>query len=448
MESVAIYAYEDRNNPHRWCSDQSFLLPESGTPVGAYLNIENIIKIAKENGVDAIHPGYGFLAESAPFAQACADAGIAFVGPKVEHLDIFGDKTKARELAISAGVSVVPGTDGAVTDLAEAEAFVDKYGLPVMIKAAKGGGGKGMRVVRERKDLIPFFKAAASEALASFGDGSCFIERYVGAAKHVEVQVIGDGKGNVIHLWERDCSIQRRHQKLIEIAPAWHHPMSVRQNVLEDALKLTMACKYKNAGTVEFLIDENGQHYFMEVNPRVQVEHTVTEEVTGIDIVQTTFLIAGGASFEQIGLNQEDIVPRGIAMQCRITTEDPARDFAPDTGMLEICRHSVGPGIRLDGAAYGGMVVQPFFDSLLVKVSFVGKGGMTYAFSYYSCNISHNLVSSPFLRNNLIQFQYTARSSTWDGVIRRMHRALLDNHIRGIKHNIPFLLNVLAHPGE
>ena len=217
MESVAVYAFEDRNNPHRWCADQSFLLPASGTPVGAYLNIENLIKVAKDNGVDAIHPGYGFLSESAEFAQACADAGITFVGPRVEHLEIFGDKTKARELAINAGVSVVPGTDGAVTDLKDAEDFVDKYGLPVMIKAAKGGGGKGMRVVRERKDLIPFFKAASSEALASFGDGSCFIERYVGAAKHVEVQVIGDGKGNVVHLWERDCSIQRRHQKLIEV---------------------------------------------------------------------------------------------------------------------------------------------------------------------------------------------------------------------------------------
>ena len=217
MESMAVYAFEDRKNPHRWCADQSFLLPASGTPVGAYLNIENLIKVAKDNGVDAIHPGYGFLSESAEFAQACADAGITFVGPRVEHLEIFGDKTKARELAINAGVSVVPGTDGAVTDLKDAEDFVDKYGLPVMIKAAKGGGGKGMRVVRERKDLIPFFKAAASEALASFGDGSCFIERYVGAANHVEVQVIGDGKGNVVHLWERDCSIQRRHQKLIEV---------------------------------------------------------------------------------------------------------------------------------------------------------------------------------------------------------------------------------------
>lgn len=368
MKTVAVYAHEDRHGTHRWNADESYCLPENGTPVGSYLNIDGIIKVAKDAGVDAIHPGYGFLAESAEFAQACVDNNITFIGPRVEHLDIFGDKTKAKELAISAGVSVVPGTDGAVTDPQQAEDFVDKYGLPVMIKAAKGGGGKGMRVVRTREELIPLFNAAASEALASFGDGSCFIERYVGSAKHVEVQVLGDGKGNVVHLWERDCSIQRRHQKLIEIAPAWHHSSEVRKNVQDDALKLTKACKYLCAGTVEFLVDENGQHYFMEVNPRVQVEHTVTEEVTNIDIVQSTFLIAGGATFEQLGLNQETIIPVGIAMQCRITTEDPARDFAPDTGMLDVCRHSTGPGIRIDGCGYAGMVIQPYFDSLLVKV--------------------------------------------------------------------------------
>lgn len=408
LETIAIYGYEDRHSAHRWNADKSFMLPESGTPVGAYLNIANIIEIAKDNGVDAIHPGYGFLSESAEFAQACKDAGITFVGPSVENLETFGDKVKARRLAISAGVSVVPGTDRAVTSTEDAEAFVEKYGLPVMIKAAKGGGGKGMRVVHKKEDLIPLFEAASSEAMASFGDGGCFIERYVGKAKHVEVQVIGDGNGNVVHLWERDCSIQRRHQKLIEIAPAWHLPMDVRRAVQEDALKLTKACNYKNAGTVEFLIDEQGRHYFMEVNPRVQVEHTVTEEVTSIDIVQTTFLIASGASLEQIGLVQEDIIPRGVAVQCRVTTEDPSRDFAPDTGMLDVCRHSVGPGIRVDGTGYSGMVVQPYYDSLLVK--------------------------------------YTARSNSWDGVVRRLRRALVENRLRGVKTNIPFLLNVLNHP--
>ncbi|KAL7529410.1 hypothetical protein ACHAXR_002947, partial [Thalassiosira sp. AJA248-18] len=408
LDTVSIYAYEDRNSAHRWDSDESYLLPASGTPVGAYLNISSIIDIAKENNVDAIHPGYGFLSESAEFAQACADADITFVGPSVQNLETFGDKTKARELAIKAGVSVTPGTTEPLTTTEAAVAFVEEHGLPIIIKAAKGGGGKGMRVVNKQEDLIPLFEAASSEALASFGDGGCFVERYVRNAKHVEVQVIGDGKGNVVHLWERDCSVQRRHQKIVEIAPACHHPMSVRENVLADALKITKACNYKNAGTVEFLIDDQGRHYFMEVNPRVQVEHTVTEQVTGIDIVQSTFLIAGGASLEEIGLEQEKIIPRGVAMQCRITTEDPARDFAPDTGKLHACRHSVGPGLRVDGYSYPGMVVQPYFDSLLVK--------------------------------------YTANHKDWDGCIRRMRRALRDNHIRGVKTNIPFLLNVMDHP--
>eukprot|EP00984_Skeletonema_dohrnii_P006551 scaffold2351_cov84-Skeletonema_dohrnii-CCMP3373.AAC.11 len=403
VKSATIYAFEDRNSAHRWDSDESYILPASGTPVGAYLNIENIINVAKENGIDAIHPGYGFLSESAEFAQACKDAKITFVGPSVENLHMFGDKTKARELAINAGVSVVPGTSTPLTTSEEAVEFVNKYGLPIMIKAAKGGGGKGMRVVNTEEDLIPLFNAASSEALAAFGDGGCFVERYVRNAKHVEVQVIGDGNGNVVHLWERDCSVQRRHQKIVEIAPACHHPMEVRQNVINDALKLTKACNYKNAGTVEFLIDDHGRHYFMEVNPRVQVEHTVTEQVTGIDIVQSTFLIASGAALEEIGLVQDKIVARGVAMQCRITTEDPARDFAPDTGMLDVCRHSVGPGIRIDGYAYPGMVISPHFDSLLVK--------------------------------------YTASHKTWDGAIRRMRRALRENHIRGVKTNIPFLLN-------
>ena len=303
---------------------------------------------------------------------------------------------------------VTPGTSDPLTTAQAAIAFVEKHGLPVIIKAAKGGGGKGMRVVNKKEDLEDLFKAASSEALASFGDGGCFVERYVKNAKHVEVQVIGDGKGNVVHLYERDCSVQRRHQKIIEIAPACHHPMKVRKNLLADALKITKACNYKNAATVEFLIDDQGRHYFMEVNPRVQVEHTVTEQVTGIDIVQSTFLIACGASLVEIGLEQEKIIPQGVAMQCRITTEDPARDFAPDTGKLYVCRQSLGPGLRIDGYSYPGMVIQPYFDSLLVK--------------------------------------YTASHKTWDGAIRRMRRALRDSHIRGVKTNIPFLLNVLDHP--
>lgn len=271
--SVAIYVDEDRYGQHRWGADESFLLEkESGaTPISAYLDIDQIIKIAKDADVDAIHPGYGFLSESPQFAQACADAGITFVGPTVENLNTFSDKTSARNAAIAAGVPVVPGSDDALRTAAEVNAFVDEIGLPVIIKASMGGGGKGMRVVRNREDLIPFFESASSEALASFGDGSVFIERFVEKPRHIEVQIIGDGEGNVIHLWERDCSIQRRHQKVIEMAPAWSLPDELRAELHEYAVKLTSAAKYKNAGTVEFLVDNQNRPYFIEVNPRIQV---------------------------------------------------------------------------------------------------------------------------------------------------------------------------------
>ena len=270
--SVAIYVDEDRYGQHRWGADESFLLEKAdgATPISAYLDIDQIIKIAKEANVEAIHPGYGFLSESPQFAQACADAGITFVGPTVENLNTFSDKTSARNAAIAAGVPVVPGSD-ALRTAADVNAFVDEIGLPVIIKAAMGGGGKGMRVVRNREDLIPFFESASSEALASFGDGSVFIERFVEKPRHIEVQIIGDGEGNVIHLWERDCSIQRRHQKVIEMAPAWSLPDELRAELHDYAVKLTSAAKYKNAGTVEFLVDNENRPYFIEVNPRIQV---------------------------------------------------------------------------------------------------------------------------------------------------------------------------------
>jgi pyruvate carboxylase len=348
------------------------------------------------------------LSESPQFAEACEKAGITFVGPTVQNLNDFSDKTKARALAIAAGVSVVPGTDGPVTDLAQAEAFVAEFGLPVIIKAAMGGGGKGMRVVRQLDDLGAFFAAASSEAKASFGDGSCFIERYVSDPRHIEVQIVGDGVGGAVHLWERDCSVQRRHQKVVEIAPAWNLPPETRRALHADALKLATVAKYKNAGTVEFLVDKEGRHYFIEVNPRIQVEHTVTEEVTGIDLVQTQFLIAAGASLAELGLVQENIHARGVALQCRITTENPERGFAPDTGTLAVYRHAQGAGMRIDGIGYSGMKVTPFYDSLLVK--------------------------------------YTARAPSWEMVVRKMRRALLEMHVRGVKTNILFLINVLNHP--
>eukprot|EP00569_Conticribra_weissflogii_P007189 CAMPEP_0171351004 /NCGR_PEP_ID=MMETSP0878-20121228/37862_1 /TAXON_ID=67004 /ORGANISM="Thalassiosira weissflogii, Strain CCMP1336" /LENGTH=1237 /DNA_ID=CAMNT_0011856113 /DNA_START=103 /DNA_END=3816 /DNA_ORIENTATION=- len=409
MGSVAIYVDEDRYGQHRWGADESYLLEKAAgaTPISAYLDIPQIIKVAQESGVDAIHPGYGFLSESPQFAQACADAGITFVGPTVENLNTFSDKTSARNAAIAAGVPVVPGSD-ALKSEDEVNAFVDEIGLPVIIKAAMGGGGKGMRVVRERKDLIPFFESASSEALAAFGDGSVFVERFVEKPRHIEVQIIGDGEGNVIHLWERDCSIQRRHQKVIEMAPAWSLSDELRSDLHKYAVQLTSAAKYKNAGTVEFLVDQENRPYFIEVNPRIQVEHTVTEEVTGIDIVQTQIRIAGGATFEEIGLDQSKIEPRGVAIQCRVTTENPERDFAPDTGTISLYRHSAGAGIRMDGVGYTGLTITPYFDSMIVK--------------------------------------YIAKGSTFAETVARMKRVLIECRIRGVKTNIPFLLNVLTHP--
>jgi pyruvate carboxylase len=411
MQTVAVYGYEDRYSQHRWGADQSFLLDkeEQATPISAYLDIDQIIKVAKENDVDAIHPGYGFLSESPEFAQACRENGIEFVGPTVDNLNKFSDKTSARAAAIEAGVPVVPGSDGALTKAEEIEEFVAEYGLPVILKAAMGGGGKGMRVVRTQEDIRPMFESASSEALASFGDGSVFVEKFIGRPRHIEVQIIGDGTGNVVHLYERDCSVQRRHQKVIEMAPAWSLPDELRAELHTYAKDLTGSANYKNAGTVEFLVDtDTMKPYFIEVNPRIQVEHTVTEEVTGIDVVQAQLRIAGGATLEEVGLIQENISARGVAIQCRVTTENPERDFAPDTGTISVYRHSAGNGIRMDGIGYSGMTVTPFYDSMLVK--------------------------------------YTARGSSFTETLARMKRVLQECRIRGVKTNIPFILNVLTHP--
>jgi len=407
--TVGIYVDEDRYSQHRWGADRSFMLEkeDDATPISAYLDIDQIISIAKDADVDAIHPGYGFLSESPEFAQACEDAGIAFVGPTVENLNTFADKTSARKAAIAAGVPVVPGSDGALTTADEVVEFVEGIGLPVIIKASMGGGGKGMRVVRKMEDLVSLFESASSEALASFGDGSVFIERFVDRPRHIEVQVIGDGSGNVVHLWERDCSVQRRHQKVIEMAPAFTLPDDLRKQLHEYALDLTSAANYKNAGTVEFLVDSENRPYFIEVNPRIQVEHTVTEEVTGIDLVQAQMKIAAGASLEDIGLIQEDITARGVAIQCRVTTENPERDFAPDTGTISLYRHAAGCGVRMDGVGYSGLKITPYFDSMIVK--------------------------------------YTVRGSTFKEATARMSRVLQECRIRGVKTNIPFLMNCLQH---
>lgn len=408
--TVAVYSHEDRYSQHRWGADYSYELHKKpgATPISAYLDIDQIISVAKAANADAIHPGYGFLSESPEFATACEKAGIAFVGPTVENLQRFSDKTTARQAAIDAGVPVVPGSDGALKTSEEVVEFVEQIGLPVIIKAAMGGGGKGMRVVRNMKDLVSLFESASSEALASFGDGSVFVERFVDRPRHIEVQIIGDGTGNVVHLWERDCSVQRRHQKVIEMAPAFTLPDELRAQLHEYAIKLTSAAKYKNAGTVEFLVDSELRPYFIEVNPRIQVEHTVTEEVTGLDLVQAQIKIAAGATLEEIGLVQENIQARGVAIQCRVTTEDPERDFSPDTGTITLYRHSAGKGVRMDGIGYSGMEISPYFDSMIVK--------------------------------------YTALGSTFQETVARMKRVLQECRIRGVKTNIGFLMNVLSHP--
>lgn len=409
IRTVAIFSREDRVHLHRYKADEAYLIGLGKTPVGAYLDIDGIIEVARENHVDAIHPGYGFLSERADFARACEAAGIRFVGPSPDVIEALGDKTRARDLAIAAGVPVVPGSDGPVATLADAEAFVEAHGLPIIIKAAMGGGGRGMRVVRARRELPEAFDRAVSEATSAFGDGTVFIERYVERPRHIEVQIVADGAGDVIHLFERDCSVQRRHQKVVEVAPAVHLDPAVREALTADAVKIARHTGYRNAGTVEFLVDGEGRHYFIEVNPRIQVEHTVTEQVTLVDLVQTQIRIAGGATLAELGLTQDAIAIRGFAIQCRVTTEDPLAGFQPDTGRIEAYRSGSGMGIRIDGGSgYAGARVSPHYDSLLAKV--------------------------------------TAQAADFAGASAKLHRALAEFRIRGVKTNIPFLQNVLRHP--
>ncbi|MCA9681481.1 MAG: pyruvate carboxylase, partial [Myxococcales bacterium] len=410
IRTVAIFSHEDRVYLHRYKADEAYLVGEGKSPVAAYLDIDSIIAVARENQVDAIHPGYGFLSERADFARACEAAGIRFVGPSPDVIEILGDKTRARDLALAAGVPVVPGSDGPVADIDEARQFVADHGLPVIVKAAMGGGGRGMRVVRKPEELAEAFERARSEAAAAFGDGTVFIERYVERPRHIEVQILADAKGEVIHLFERDCSLQRRHQKVVEVAPAVGLDPRIREALTGDAaIAAAKSSGYRNAGTVEFLVDGEGRHYFIEVNPRIQVEHTVTEQVTLVDLVQAQIRIAGGASLAELGLKQEAIETRGFAIQCRVTTEDPLTGFQPDTGRIEAYRSASGMGIRIDGGSgYAGARVSPHYDSLLAKV--------------------------------------TATALDFPGATAKLHRALAEFRIRGVKTNIPFLQNVLHHP--
>ena len=410
IRTVAVYSKEDVLSLHRNRADEAYLVGEGDKPIDAYLDIEDIIRICKEHHVDAVHPGYGFLAENAELAKRCQEEGLIFIGPRVEHLIMFGDKVNARIQAEKAQIPMIPGTNGAVESFDEVRAFAEKYGFPVMIKAVNGGGGRGMRNVDRMEDLEEAYHRAKSEAKMAFGDDEVYVEKCVMNPKHIEVQILGDEAGNVVHLFERDCSIQRRHQKVIEMAPAWSLPQSLRNDICEAAVKLMKNVGYLNAGTVEFLVDEDEKHfYFIEVNPRVQVEHTVTEMITDVDIVKTQILIAEGYSLDSeeiaIGL-QPDIWFKGMSVQCRITTEDPKNQFMPDTGKIVAYRSGGGPGIRLDaGTAYTGAVITPYYDSLLVKVT------------------DHALHPAD--------------------VIHRMLRCLDEFRISGVKTNIYFLQNVL-----
>lgn len=412
ISTVAIYSEEDRLSLHRYKADEAYQIGKGKGPIDAYLSIDEIIDLARKKDVDAIHPGYGFLSENAEFAEACERAGIAFIGPTPEIQRRLGDKISGRKVAIEADVPIVPGTENPVQTEEEALIFAKDCGYPIIVKASSGGGGRGMRVVNNKKELLEGIRSAASEAQAAFGDATVFLEKYIENPKHVEVQILGDTHGNLVHFYERDCSIQRRHQKVIEIAPSLYLTKKKREELCNYALRIAKAVEYRNAGTVEFLMDKDQKFYFIEVNPRIQVEHTVTELVTMRNLVQSQIRIAEGykLSDPEIGIkNQKDIELRGYAIQSRITTEDPANNFAPDFGTIKAYRTAAGFGVRLDAAAgYAGALITPHYDSLLVKVS---TWGLNFA-----------------------------------DASRTMHRALQEFRIRGVKTNIGFLEKVITHP--
>jgi len=410
IRTVGIYSKEDEGSYHRYKADEAYIVGKGKKPIDAYLDIEGIIEIAKKNDVDAVHPGYGFLSENIKFAQRCEEEGIVFIGPHSRHLDIFGDKIKAKQEALKAKLPIIPGSNGPVETLQDVIEFGETYGFPMIIKAALGGGGRGMRIVRTSSGLKEAFERAKSEAKAAFGNDEVYVEKYIENPKHIEVQILGDNQGNIIHLFERDCSIQRRHQKLVEVAPCTSITEELRQRICEAAVQLMKDVEYVNAGTVEFLVSGN-DFYFIEVNPRVQVEHTITEMITGIDIVQTQILIAQGNSLhnEKVGIPLQNDIPRiGFAIQARVTTEDPLNNFMPDTGKIMAYRSGGGFGVRLDtGNSFQGAVITPYYDSLLVKV--------------------------------------TTHALTFEGAVAKLNRNLKEFRIRGIKTNIPFLENVMQH---
>ncbi|MEV6908895.1 pyruvate carboxylase [Amycolatopsis sp. NPDC051071] len=406
--TVAVFPHEDRNSLHRLKADEAYEIGEPGHPVRAYLSVEEIIAAAKKAGADAVYPGYGFLSENPDLARACEEEGITFVGPSADILELTGNKARAVKAAREAGVPVL-GSSEPSSDIDALVAAAEKIGFPVFVKAVAGGGGRGMRRVGEPAQLRESIEAAAREAESAFGDPTVFIEKAVVEPRHIEVQILADGEGNVIHLFERDCSVQRRHQKVIELAPAPNLPSELRDRICADAVKFARQIGYRNAGTVEFLLDKDGNHVFIEMNPRIQVEHTVTEEVTDVDLVQSQLRIASGQTLDDLGLSQDKVYLRGAALQCRITTEDPANGFRPDTGMISAYRSPGGSGIRLDGGtAFSGTEISAHFDSLLVKL--------------------------------------TCRGRDFQTAIGRARRAVAEFRIRGVATNIPFLQAVLDDP--
>ena len=400
IKTVAIYSEVDSKGLWVKKADEAYMIP--GDPIKAYLNFYKIVDIARSTGVDAIHPGYGFLSENADFARYCEKRGIIFIGPKAQHIELFGDKIKSKKAMREAGVPVLPGTDEPITDLEEAKNFAKKIGFPVIIKAAYGGGGRGMRVVKKESEFEELFKSATAEAEKFFGNGAVFIEKYVENPRHIEVQIIADKYGNVVHLGERDCSIQRRHQKVIEIAPSPSLSEEVRRELYRVSVKSMFKLGYESVGTLEFLVDENDNFYFIEMNTRIQVEHPVTELVTGVDLLQRMIEIAEG---KPLPFLQEEINFRGYAIEFRINAEDPSKNFAPSPGKITSYYSPGGPGVRIDAAVYKDYVIPPYYDSMIAKL-------------------------------NVWALQ-------WNQVVNRARRALDEFILRGTPTNLPLLRQIV-----
>ncbi|MCP9449464.1 MAG: acetyl-CoA carboxylase biotin carboxylase subunit [Nitrospira sp.] len=403
IATAAIYSEADSTGIYVKKADEAYVVGPG--PVKGFLDSRQIVDLAVRIGADAIHPGYGFLSENAEFAELCQASGVTFIGPSPYAITMMGSKVKAREIAQAAGVPIVPGTNGAITDVKDALTFAKHVGYPLMIKASAGGGGRGLRVVRSDAELRENMETASREAQASFGDGSVFIEKYIERPHHIEFQILGDRHGHIIHLGERDCSIQRRHQKLIEIAPSLILTPALREEMGRAAIAIARAVDYDNAGTVEFLLDREGRFYFIEMNPRLQVEHTVTEQITAIDIVRHQISIAAGLPLD---LQQKDIVLQGHAIQCRINAEDPKNNFMPCTGTVTAYLSPGGIGVRIDGAVYKDYTVPPYYDALLAKL--------------------------------------TVRGRTWEEAVSRMRRSLEEYVLRGVKTTIPFMEAIMQEP--